>query len=91
MNLDNNALNLKQKMESAVVQIKGASAEKVRMILEDLSDEVRMTMSKTAVECYDTLTELDFLCTEAEMRANLPYGQELEGIITLYESEVDFS
>ena len=91
MNLDNNALALKQKMESAAAQIDGASAEKIRAILEELSDEMRTTMSKTTVECYDTLTELDLLCTEAEMRVRLPYSRELKGIIELYESEVDFS
>ena len=91
MNLNNNALALKQKMENAAAQIEGASAETIRTILEDLSDEMRTTMSKTSVECYDTLTELDFLCTEAEMRVRLPYDQELKGIIALYESEVNFS
>ena len=91
MNLDSNALALKQKMESAAVEIEGASSERASTILESLSDEIRIAMSRTSVECYDTLTELDFLCTEAEMRVDLPYERELKGIIELYESEVTFS
>ena len=91
MNPIDDALALKQKMESAASQITGVSVDKAHEILEELSDEMRRTIAVSEVECYDSLTELDFLCTEASLRVRLRYDQELKGLIALYESEVSFS
>ena len=45
-------------------------------------------MSKSEVECYDTLHEIDNLCYEAELRNNIDYSHEVKKIRLLYEDEV---
>jgi hypothetical protein len=89
MSTNNRAVLLRDKLNYAGDELSHCSTGKTLEILEDLSDNVRLIMSKSTVECYDTLHEIDNLCYEAELRNNIDYSHEVRKIISLYEAEVD--
>jgi len=82
------AVLLSKKLDKAQNDLKSCSNGQILEILEDLSSEVRLIMSKQGVECYDTLHEIDDLCYDAEIRNNLNYAFEVKKIVDLYEDEV---
>jgi|ETNmetMinimDraft_5_1059913.scaffolds.fasta_scaffold239071_1 hypothetical protein len=88
MSTQNRAISLRDKLNNAGDELSYCSTGKTIEILEDLSDNVRLIMSKSEVECYDTLHEIDNLCYEAELRNNIDYSHEVKKIAILYEDEV---
>jgi ribosomal protein L22 len=87
MNAQSDVTTLKKKIQDASHEIRGSSIEKTRRVLEDLSDNMRSSMAKTEIECYDTLLELDYLCDEANLHINLDYSSALKELMHLYENE----
>ena len=77
MSTNDRAILLRDKLNSACDKLSYCGSERTIEILEDLSDDVRLVMSKSEVECYDTLHEIDNLCYEAELRNALNYSHEV--------------
>ena len=87
MFLDRRVGELCDKFDKSVKLLLKSTVSETLEILESLSDDLRVVMSKTEVECYDTLHEVDSLCYEAGRRNNMNYSLELEKIKGLYKEE----
>jgi hypothetical protein len=87
MSSQSDVVTLKKKIEDASNEVKGTSKYGTSTILESLSDDIRRSIAKTSIECYDTLLELDYLCEEAELHIRLDYSSALKELATLYENE----
>ena len=87
MNAQSDAITLKKKIQEASSEVRGISIERTREVLESLSDDMRSSIARMDIECYDTLLELDYLCDEADLRINLDYSSALRDLVSLYENE----
>ena len=87
MFLDSRVVEVCDKFDTVVAELLNCTISEAHDALESLSDDLRVIMSKTEVECYDTLHEVDSLCYEAEHRNNINYSLELSKIKGLYKEE----